>query len=454
MDTDYFLSLFSGEVIVNPVTFGAALALIIASLLLLASGFISGSEIAFFSLKPIDIEEIKEEKNSSDAIIARLLGDSEYLLATILIVNNFVNVGVVTLCGYAFNQIFDFSRSPFLGFFYLTVVLTAVLLLFGEIMPKVYAGQCSLKFARVAASTLSTLEKLCRPISYFLIRSTNIVNKKVTAHHHTQSISMDDLSQALELTSDEEMEDEKDILEGVIKFRGKEACEVMTPRIDICDISINSSYTKVLELVRESGYSRIPVYGKTHDEIKGILYIKDLLLHLDKPDTFRWQTLIRPAFFVPETKKIDNLLEDFKTRHIHMAIVVDEYGGISGLVTIEDVVEEIVGEISDEYDEEEKTYVQIDENTYDFEAKTLLIDFFKITGIDEKEFEPIVGEADTLAGLILELKGEFPVKGEKIVYEQYIFSILAVDNRRIVRIRFHIDETSNQDHVQKDETDN
>lgn len=438
MDTDYLLSLFSGEVIVNQPSFGAILALSIAGFLLLVSGFVSGSEIAFFSLTPTEIEKIKEERLPVDTLISKLLLESEYLLATILIVNNFVNVSVVTLCGYAFNQIFDFSQSPFLGFFYLSVVLTAVLLLFGEIMPKVYAGQRSLNFARFAASTLHSFQRICHPISTLLIHSTNIVNKKVTSYHHTQSISMDDLSQALELTSDEEMEEEKEILEGVIKFGGKEACEVMTPRIDICDINIKSTYKEVLEVVRESGYSRIPVYEKTHDEIKGILYIKDLLLHLDKPETFRWQTLLRPAFFVPETKKIDNLLEDFKTRHIHMAIVVDEYGGVSGLVTIEDVVEEIVGEISDEYDEEENTYVQISPYTYEFEAKTLLIDFFKITGIDEKEFAPIIGEADTLAGLILEIKGEFPVKGEKIIYEQYQFSILAIDNRRILRIRFEI----------------
>ncbi len=451
MDPDSFLSLFTGDVSIHPLTLGAIIALIVAAFLLLISGYMSASEIAFFSLKPNDIRILREGKNKADQMIIDLMKDSSRLLATILIINNFVNIGTVTLCGFFFNTIFDFSHSPFLGFFALTIALTAIILLFGEVMPKVYAGQRSLSFSRFAAPGLIFFRKLCYPLATVLIRSTNVVNKRVMAFSHHSTISMDELSQALELTSDEEMEGEMEILEGVIKFRDKKACEVMTPRVDICDLDILSSFSEVLDKVRESGYSRIPVYADSHDNIRGILYIKDLLIHLDKPDTFRWQTLIRPAFFVPENKRIDLLLEEFKKSRVHMAIVVDEYGGISGLVSFEDVVEEILGEISDEYDEEEPNFKRIDEDTYDCEAKILLPDFYKITGVDEDDFEDVTGEADTLGGLILELKGEFPVKDEVIVYKKYEFAILGVNDRRILKVRFHVvkkeegegDETSN-----------
>lgn len=438
MDPDSFLSLFTGDVTMHPLTLGAIIALIVAVFLLFISGYMSASEIAFFSMKPNDIRVIREGKTNADLQITDLLKDSSRLLATILIVNNFVNIGAVTLCGFFFTTVFDFTQSPFLGFLCLTVVLTAVILLFGEVMPKVYAGQRSLAFSRFAAPGLVFFRKLCYPLATLLIRSTHLVNKKVMAHSHSSAISMDELSQALELTSDEEMEGEMEILEGVIKFRDKKACEVMTPRLDICDLDIHSSFTEVLDMVRESGYSRIPVYSDSHDDIRGLLYIKDLLIHLDKPASFRWQTLIRPALFVPETKRIDLLLEEFKKSHIHMAIVVDEYGGVSGLVSFEDVVEEIVGEISDEYDEEEPNFKQIDPQTFDCEGKILLIDFFKITEVDEDDFEEVAGEVDTLGGLVLELKGDFPVKNEVITYKKYEFTILEVSDRRILKVRFHV----------------
>lgn len=438
MDPDSFLSLLTGDVTLHPLTLGAIIALIVSAFLLLISGYMSASEIAFFSMGPNDIRVVREGKMKADLMITDLMKDSSRLLATILIINNFVNIGTVTLCGFFFTTVFDFSRSPLLGFFCLTIALTAVILLFGEVMPKVYAGQRSLAFSRFAAPGLIFFRKLCYPLATLLIRSTNVVNRKVMAYSHHSSISMDELSQALELTSDEEMEGEMEILEGVIKFRDKKACEVMTPRLDICDLDILASFSRVLATVRESGYSRIPVYSDSHDNIRGILYIKDLLIHLDKPDTFRWQTLIRPTLFVPETKRIDLLLEEFKKSRIHMAIVVDEYGGVSGLVSFEDVVEEIVGEISDEYDEEEPNFKQIDEQTFDCEAKILLIDFFKITDVDEDDFEDVSGEADTLGGLILEIKGEFPVKDEVITYKNCKFTILEVNDRRILKVRFHV----------------
>ncbi|MBE6282380.1 MAG: gliding motility-associated protein GldE [Bacteroides sp.] len=441
MDPDSYLcrlaELFDGVTVYAP-SVGAIVAISLAVLLLFASGFVSASEIAFFSLSPTDLSEIEEEKSSSDKYIKALLADSERLLATILISNNFVNVTIIMLCNYFFAEVVDFGTSVILEFLVITVILTFLLLLFGEIMPKIYSAQHTLKFSRFAAPVVSVLKKVFSPLSALLVKSSVIVNKCVAKKNY--SISVDDLSQALELTDKDEISEESNILEGIIRFGDETAVEVMTPRLDMVDIEINTPFSQVLKCVVDNAYSRMPVYAGSRDNIKGILYIKDLLPHLTKGDNFRWQTLVRPAYFVPETKMIDDLLRDFQTNKIHIAIVVDEFGGTSGIVTMEDIIEEIVGEINDEYDEEERSYVKINDHTYVFEAKTLLSDFYKILKIDNDVFEEVEGDADTLAGLLLEIKGEFPVLHEKLDYEKFHFEILEMDARRILKVKVIVDQ--------------
>ena len=445
MDPDSYLSrlaeLFDG-VTVYPPSVGAVVAIILAVLLLFASGFVSASEIAFFSLSPNDLSEIEEEEHPSDRRIMELLKDSERLLATILISNNFVNVTIIMLCNFFFASVVDFGQAVIVEFLVITVVLTFLLLLFGEIMPKIYSAQHTLSFARFSAPALTVLRKVFAPLSGLLVRSSFIVNKCVAKRNY--NISVDELSQALELTDKDEISEESNILEGIIRFGGETAKEVMTPRLDMVDLEITSTFKEVLECVVENAYSRIPVYEDSQDNIKGILYIKDLLPHLQKGEDFRWQNLIRPAYFVPETKMIDDLLRDFQANKIHIAIVVDEFGGTSGIVTMEDIIEEIVGEINDEYDEEERSYVKINDHTYVFEAKTLLSDFYKVVKIDSDFFEDVEGDADTLAGLLLEIKGEFPKLHEKLEYEHFLFEVLEMDARRILKVKVIIGKPNNE----------
>ena len=441
MDPDSYLcrlaDLFDG-VVVTPPSVGAVIAIVLAVMLLFASGFVSASEIAFFSLTPNDLNDIEEENHSSDKYIKSLLKDSERLLATILISNNFVNVTIIMLCNFFFAEVIDFGTSVILEFLVITVILTFLLLLFGEIMPKIYSAQRALKFARFAAPMVNVLKKVFYPVSAVLVRSGFLVNKLVAKKNY--SISVDELSQALELTDKAEISEESNILEGIIRFGAETAKEVMTPRLDMVDLEITTPYSEVLKCVVENAYSRVPVYMDSRDNIKGILYIKDLLPHLNKGGNFRWQTLVRPAYFVPETKKIDDLLRDFQANKIHIAIVVDEFGGTSGIVTMEDIIEEIVGEINDEYDEEERTYVKLNDSTYIFEAKTLLSDFYKILKLDPEEFEEVEGEADTIAGLLLEIKGEFPKLHEKLEFRHYQFEVLEMDARRILKVKVLIGE--------------
>jgi gliding motility-associated protein GldE len=408
-------------------------AIILAALLLLASGFASASEIAFFSLSPSDKNEIEEGKNPSDEKINRLLANSERLLATILITNNFVNVTIIMLCNYFFMGIFEFS-SPLVEFLILTVVLTFLLLLFGEIMPKIFSTQKTLAFARFAAPGILFCEKIFYPVASALMKSSTFLNKHMVKK--SQNISVSELSQALDLTDKSELTEENKILEGIVRFGAETAKEVMTSRLDVVDLDIKTPFKEVIQCVIENAYSRIPVYSGSNDDIKGVLYIKDLLPHINEDDNFEWQSLIRPAYFVPETKMIDDLLRDFQKEKIHIAIVVDEFGGTSGIITMEDIIEEIVGEIHDEYDDEEKTYVTINDHTWIFEGKTQLIDFYRVTQVDEALFEPVSGDADTIAGLVLEIKGEFPKLHEKILYVGYEFEALEMDNRRIRKIKF------------------
>lgn len=434
MDSDYYLSDLFDQVTMQALTAEPVIALSLACILLLVSGFVSASEVAFFSLTPGDVNDIREENTPADPLIRKLLDRSEYLLAAILIANNFVNVAVVMLCTYGINALINFSAVPALGFVLETIILTFMLLLFGEIMPKIYAQKNSLRFVRRSASILNMVERVCRPLSKVLVTSTSVINKALVKKKY--DLSVDELTKALELTSTG-IPEEKEMLAEIIKFYNKTADEIMTPRLDMEDIEIKTSFRNVIDFVIESGYSRIPVYAESEDNIKGILYIKDLLPYIGKPDTFRWQSLIRPAYFVPETKKIDDLLEEFRTNKIHMAIVVDEFGGTSGIVTMEDILEEIVGEISDEYDEDEKQFIRLADGSLIFEAKILLTDFFRVINAESSEFGKLTEDVETLAGLLLEIKGDFPRRREIIDYNEYRFQILEMDNRRILKVKFN-----------------
>ncbi|HLP03973.1 MAG TPA: gliding motility-associated protein GldE, partial [Paludibacter sp.] len=428
MEKDYLYAIFGG-ISVQPVTFPAIVSLVSSIILLCVSALISASEIAFFSLEPQVLKDLDESGSKKDRTIVDLLKTPQRLLATILIGNNFVNVAIILLLTFFTTSILNFDSAPVVGFIFQTVIITFILLLFGEIMPKIYATQFSKKTSSFTAPFISFLEKIFNPFVNLLVHSTSIVNTRLSKYSRT-NISMDELSHALELTADGQDED-TGILEGITRFGSIHVVDIMTPRLDIVGIEIKTSYKKLLQTVIKSGYSRIPVYSGTRDNIKGLLYSKDLLPHLDKPDNFRWQSLVRQAFYIPETKKIDDLLIDFQENRVHLAIVVDEYGGTSGLVTLEDILEEIVGEISDEYDDDELLYTKIDNHTFIFEAKISLNDFFKISEIDEDDFLKITEEVETLAGLILEIKGDLPSKNEQIGYGRYVFEIMAVDNRRI-----------------------
>ena len=435
----YFLRETWDAVQFHAPTTGVIFAIVLAMILMGASAFASGSEIAFFSLSPADIAEVEAGKTSSDRSIQKLREDSERTLATILITNNFVNVTIIMLCNSIFGHLVEFGeKAQWLQFLTLTVFLTFLLLLFGEIMPKVYSRQDPLGFCRKCVSGICFCRKLFWPIENVLLKSGVLAEKVVQKENHV--LSVDDLEQALKLTDKDDIKDEQSMLKGIIRFGDETAKEVMTSRQDIVGLDIKSNYTDVLNCVVENNYSRIPVYQENGDNIRGILYIKDLLPHLSKPTTFRWQSLMRPPYFVPETKKIDDLMREFQENKIHIAIVVDEFGGTSGLVTLEDILEEIVGEINDEYDEEDKSYTKLNYNTYVFEGKTLLCDFCKILNIDDAEFADVEGDADSLAGLLLEIKGDFPSIHEKIDYKNYTFEVVEIKERRISRIKVIVHE--------------
>ena len=432
MDSDYYLSGLFDQVTIQALTAGPVIALSLAILLLLVSGFVSASEVAFFSLTPGDINDIREENAPSDPLIQRLLDRSEYLLAAILIANNFVNVAVVMLCTYGINAIVDFSSAPMLGFILETIVLTFLLLLFGEIMPKIYAQKNSLRFVRSSAPVLNVVERVCRPLSNILVTSTSVINKALVKKKY--DLSVDELSKALELTSTE-MPEEKEMLSEIIKFYNKTADEIMTPRLDMEDIDIKTSFRTVVDFIIRSGYSRIPVYADSEDNIKGILYIKDLLPYVEKPDTFRWQSLIRPAYFVPETKKIDDLLEEFRTSKIHMAIVVDEFGGTSGIVTMSDVVEQIIGRMEDEYlHDDQDEILKVRENQYVVDGSLPVDQFVEFLG-----FEPVpVYDYETAGGLMLDLLDKIPEEGDQyeLVHADKKFTLVIniMDGYRIDKI--------------------
>ena len=416
------------QVFTLPVMIG----IIVVIILLFASALISGSEVAYFALGPSDREDIKLRNGKGPRIAMENLSHADRLLATILIANNFVNVGIVIISTWVTNSLVDFSPSPILGFVIQTILITFFILLAGEIIPKVYASRYSVSFALFMALPLKTLEIIFRPFAMILIKTTSVVQRRIK--DTKANISMDELSHALELTGEELDEDEK-ILKGIVKFGNIDVKEIMRSRVDIVAVDIKTRFRDLLKVLISSGYSRLPIFVDELDNIKGILFIKDLLPHFHKSDTFRWQSLIRPPFFVPVNKKINDLLEEFQQNKMHLAIVVDEYGGTSGLVTMEDILEEIVGEIGDESDEEETLYTKTNKYTYIFKAKILLNDFYKILDISDETFETVKGESETLAGLILELKGEIPDKDEVIQFEGFTFKVLEVDQRKISRIQ-------------------
>ncbi|MDY2828814.1 MAG: gliding motility-associated protein GldE [Sodaliphilus sp.] len=418
----------------NLPTAGSVLAIVVALAGLLLSAFNSGSEIACFSLKQDDIDSIDDEQKQEK--LKGLLAESEKLLATILVGNNLINVMVVVVLNFAMNQIFVFN-SPVASFVVQTVILTFLILLFGEVMPKLYASNNNVKFALAAYGGLRFMMSLFAPITKIMVKSSYIVDKVVSKR--ADNISMDDLSKALE-ASDVTAGDEKDILQGILTFGDKTVAEIMRPRVDVVDVDYDAKFEDVVKTVIDNGYSRMPVYDETPDNIKGILYAKDLLPYIGKRDNnFRWQNLLRTAYFVPETRMIDDLLEDFRKKKIHLAVVVDEFGCTQGIATMEDVLEEIVGDIDDEYDTEESFYSKLNETTYVFDGKTQLNDFYRVTGMTEEDFDSdVLEDAETLAGLLLNIKGNFLKVNEMVCYGKCEFTVLEVDKYRIAKIKLRI----------------
>ncbi len=405
--------------------------------MLFFSALVSGSEVAFFSLSPQNIKSLQENESRNARDVLKLLENPERLLANILISNNFINVGIITISAFITTSTLDFHDQLVLGFVIQVVVITLLLLLFGEILPKIYANRFAPGFARSMSIPLIVTDRLFTPLIYILVRSTRLVKSRLAKKG--QNISMDDISEALDLTTDV-VENEKEMLEGIVRFSNLEASEIMKPRTDVIAVDIETDLETLTKVIIESGFSRIPVYEETSDHLKGILYVKDLLPHINEENDFKWQGLIREPFYVPETKKINDLLNEFQLKKTHMAIVVDEYGGTEGIVTMEDILEEVVGEITDESDEAEEFYRRIDAHTTIFEGKTLLNDFYKVTGVQDELFDDVKGDAETVAGLILELKAGFPLTNDKILCKNIEFTVLSMDKRRIREVKVFMKE--------------
>ncbi|PIA78666.1 magnesium/cobalt efflux protein [Gaetbulibacter sp. 4G1] len=403
-------------------------------LLLICSALISGAEVALFSLTRTDIEEGLEVKSKRIQIIAKLLEHPKKLLATILVSNNFINIAIVILFAYLGSNMFESITSPILKFTIEVIIVTFLILLFGEILPKIYASRNKLKFASFMAYPLRVLDVLLTPISMPMRGVTLAIHKKLGKQK--SNLSVDQLSQALELTSeDDTTKEEQKILQGIVSFGNTDTKQVMRPRIDIFALNIEQRYAEIMPEIIANGYSRIPVFKDNIDTIEGILYVKDLLPYIDRKQ-FDWSTLLREPFFVPENKKLDDLMAEFQEKKVHLAVVVDEYGGTSGLISLEDIIEEIVGDISDEFDDEDLMYSKLDENNYVFEGKTALKDFYKVVKVeDDSVFEDNKGEAETIAGFVLEISKSFPKLNSKINFENYVFTIEALDKKRIKRIK-------------------
>lgn len=431
-------------VVIKSFSISIAVSILSMCLLLVVVSLVSAAESAFFSLSPVDMEELKESSEKRDDKILLLINTPKRLLATLLISINFINIAIVILSTFIFEELFDFTGNPLLGFIIQVVAVTFMILLIGEVIPKIYATQNPLKTSRKLLYVVLFLQRIFYPVSSFLIFSTSMMDRLVKPKTH--NISVDELSQALELTSDEDIpEGDHKILKGIVKFGNTDVKQIMKPRTDVTAFEYNTGFKKLLESITHYGFSRVPIYKEALDNVAGVLYTKDLLQYLNEEDSFNWQGIIRPPFFVPENKKIDDLLREFQIKKIHLAIVVDEYGGTSGIVTLEDVIEEIVGEINDEFDDDELVYSKLDDYNYVFEGKAHLNDVYRILEIDGKVFEDAKGQADTLGGLILELEERIPKKGEKIKFENLLFTIEAADNRKIKRVKVTIERTEEDD---------
>lgn len=402
--------------------------------LLFLSALISGSEVAFFSFTSSDVAECQKSGSANDQKVLQLLEKPNSLLATILILNNFTNIAIVTLSTFVTWRLMGGRTTEGLVVTVLTFLVTLLIVFFGEIVPKVYASSHNLKFARRMAPALSAAETFFYPLSWFLMRFSSIIEKRIVRKNY--QITVDHLNLALDLTTRQgTTEEEKGILKGIVNFSTLTVKQVMRSRLDITAFDIEYDFHELMDKVNKLGYSRVPVYKETVDNLEGVLYVKDLLPFLHESEHFKWQELLRPVFYIPETKKIDALLKDFQKKRIHMAIVVDEYGGTSGLITLEDIIEEIVGEINDEFDEEDVAFNKLDETTYIFEGKTSLNDFCKIVAIDSSVFEPVKGESESLGGLLLEINNKLPRAGEKIHFNRFVFTVVSVDLKRIKRVR-------------------
>lgn len=406
-------------------------------LLLLGSALVSGSEVAFFSLTKDDLADLNQRYPEKGKVLTSLLATPKILLSTVLILNNLINIGIVTLTTFVTWTVFGADATGIVVILIQTVGVTFAIVFFGEIVPKVYANQSKLSFALTLAIPLSLFTKLLKPFSAFLIAFSNIIEKRVQQKGY--SLSVDELNQALELTTEDTPEEEREILRGIVNFSTLSVRQVMKSRMDISAVDVEIDFHELMDKINKSGYSRIPVYEETIDRILGVLYIKDLLPHIDKDETFDWKALLRKSFFVPENKKVDSLLKDFQKMRVHMAIVVDEYGGTSGLVTLEDLIEEIIGEINDEFDDTDTLFFQeVDADTFIFEGKVSLNDFCKKLDLDPQLFEEDKGESESLGGLLLELNSKLPKNGAKINYKEFEFTILAVDARKIKKVKVHL----------------
>lgn len=441
MDDPFLYSSILLTNFVNPFSIEILANILIILVLLVFSAMVSGSEVALFSLAPADLDKIKDAEDKGSANISIILNQPKYLLATILIVNNAVNIAIIILSTLTLQQQFNFSALPYwLDFAIQVIGITFLILLFGEIVPKVYATKNALKIALLMALPLKLLIKVFKPISFLLIYSTNFFDKNIKRKTH--DISVEELSHAIDLTNDiHSNQQEHQILKGIVKFGETSVKEVMTARVNVVSIEKETPFNDIIKTILDSGHSRIPVYEDSFDKILGVLYIKDIIPHINKDDNFDWLPLLRNPFFIPENKKLDDLLKEFQERKIHLAIIVDEYGGTSGIITLEDIIEEIVGEISDEFDTEDIVYSKLDDSTYVFDGNTTINDLNKIIILDDNTiFTEMKKEAETLAGLIIEISGKIPQKNEKVNFHHFSFIIEASDKRRVKRVKLIINK--------------
>lgn len=426
------------------ISFKAVVCLLIMCVLLLCSAMASSSETAYFSLQPNDINELESSSNRNERLVLEIRQKPKTLLVTILIANNLVNISITIFSTYIMNMMFNLAVNPVAAFVLNVFVVTSLILLVGEMIPKVYASKKAKTIATMMAPILNVLIMIFKPLSKIFVFSTSFIDKRLAKKSGTLSLS--DLSTAVDITTEDgSSPEEKNMLKGIATFGEKEVSDIMRPRVNMFSVSMETAFEELMPQVIDKGFSRIPVYDKDLDDVKGMLYVKDLLPYIEEKD-FAWQDLIRPVFFVPENKRINDLFQDFRTKKIHIAIVVDEYGGTSGLVTLEDIVEEIVGDISDEFDKEPENeyYKKIDDGTYIFKAQISLVDFCKVFEIEDNYFEEIEGESDSLAGMILEIEGRIPEVGFSCSYKDFSFEVVESDNKHIIKIKVVYNSGTNE----------